>query len=140
MIVVVWTRGAFGVYTQAVANTRVVGAVIANMVNTLHSTAGVDFGNVHLVGHSLGAQVCGYAGERLPGLGRITGNYIKDVCIICFISKACDCVVNSSSSYIQYIKTVQLDCCQIKKQIYVYHLHTNVLCLSLDSPYKVRRA
>ena len=77
MIVVVWTRGAFGVYTQAVANTRVVGAVIANMVNTLHSAAGVDFGNVHLVGHSLGAQVCGYAGERLPGLGRITGNYIK---------------------------------------------------------------
>jgi pimeloyl-ACP methyl ester carboxylesterase len=64
VIVVVWTRGAFGVYTQAVANTRVVGAVIANMVNTLHSAAGVDFGNVHLVGHSLGAQVCGYAGER----------------------------------------------------------------------------
>jgi hypothetical protein len=29
--------------------------------------------NVHLIGHSLGSHICGFAGERIPGLGRITG-------------------------------------------------------------------
>lgn len=29
--------------------------------------------DVHLIGHSLGAQICGYAGERLDKVGRITG-------------------------------------------------------------------
>jgi pancreatic triacylglycerol lipase len=28
---------------------------------------------VHLLGHSLGAHTVGYAGERITGLGRITG-------------------------------------------------------------------
>lgn len=36
---------------------------------------GVDPLNVHLIGHSLGAHTVGYAGERIKGLGRITGNY-----------------------------------------------------------------
>ena len=35
---------------------------------------GVDPEDVHLIGHSLGAHIVGYAGERIKGLGRITGN------------------------------------------------------------------
>ena len=73
VIDVVWTKGAYDGYSQAVANTRVVGALLANMVKFLHNTTNLDYGSVHLIGHSLGAHVCGYAGERLPGLGRITG-------------------------------------------------------------------
>ena len=73
VIAVVWTKGAYDGYSQVVDNTRVVGALLADMVKFLHNTTNLDYGSVHLIGHSLGAHVCGYAGERLPGLGRITG-------------------------------------------------------------------
>ncbi|XP_063399722.1 pancreatic lipase-related protein 2-like [Mytilus trossulus] len=72
VIVVIWTRGAFDNYNQAVANTRVVGAVTANMVKLIHSAGGVSYNDVHIVGHSLGAHVAGYVGETVP-IGRITG-------------------------------------------------------------------
>jgi len=32
VIAVVWTKGAYDGYSQAVANTRVIGALLANMV------------------------------------------------------------------------------------------------------------
>ena len=34
---------------------------------------GVSAENVHLIGHSLGSHIAGYAGERVKGLGRISG-------------------------------------------------------------------
>ncbi|CAC5375490.1 PNLIPRP1 [Mytilus coruscus] len=72
VIVVIWTRGAYDNYNQAVANTRVVGAVTANLVKLLHSSGGISYNDVHIVGHSLGAHVAGYVGQRVP-IGRITG-------------------------------------------------------------------
>lgn len=58
---------------QATANTRVVGLEIAYLVAKLGDYYGLKADDVHLIGHSLGAHTAGYAGERIAGLGRITG-------------------------------------------------------------------
>ncbi|XP_019628277.1 PREDICTED: pancreatic triacylglycerol lipase-like isoform X2 [Branchiostoma belcheri] len=60
-------------YTQATANTQLVGATIAQFINLLMQETGASLNSFHLVGHSLGSHIMGYAGERLPGVGRITG-------------------------------------------------------------------
>lgn len=77
MITVDWSRGTRGIrYDKSTANTRVVGATVGKMVEALMKNAGVSLGNVHLIGHSLGAQIMGYAGKELRHLGkvgRITG-------------------------------------------------------------------
>ena len=75
VIVVVWAEGAKDNYIRAVANTRVVGAVTANMIKLLQMSGGLTLENVHLVGHSLGAHVAGYVGEIIPDIGRITGTF-----------------------------------------------------------------
>ena len=55
------------------ANTRVVGAILAKLVLTLVDKAGLKLRDLHVIGHSLGAHVSGYVGRRLPGIARITG-------------------------------------------------------------------
>lgn len=73
VITVDWSKGNGFPYLQACANAQVVGAVIARLINTLISNTKSTASDFHLIGHSLGAQVSGYAGERIQGLGRITG-------------------------------------------------------------------
>ncbi|KAK0061900.1 inactive pancreatic lipase-related protein 1 [Biomphalaria pfeifferi] len=73
VLLVDWSKGNLPPYTQATANTRVVGAQIAELIKQLIKTKGVTAADFHLIGHSLGSHISGYAGERVPGLGRITG-------------------------------------------------------------------
>jgi len=47
--------------------------VVAMLIDDLVNATGVDISTVHILGHSLGSHVAGYAGERLKNLGRITG-------------------------------------------------------------------
>jgi pancreatic triacylglycerol lipase len=87
VITVDWEEGAREPnYLQAVANTRVVGAQLASLIHAL-GTHGVDNHHVHLIGHSLGAQVAGYAGHKFGHnaayqgtrqIGRITGKRTFD--------------------------------------------------------------
>ena len=74
VIVVDWQHGATLPYNQATANTRVVGAQIAKLIHTIMNVTRAQPASFHIIGHSLGAHVAGYAGERVPHLGRITGN------------------------------------------------------------------
>lgn len=80
VIAVDWSKGADNInYIQAAANTRVVGATIANLIKELHNVAHLAHNKVHLVGHSLGSHISGYAGERAHGVGRITGTALAEI-------------------------------------------------------------
>ncbi|EDW29699.1 GL14903 [Drosophila persimilis] len=74
-----WGGGASPPYVQAVANIRLVGAITAHVVHMLYEELGLpNLDNVHIIGHSLGAHLSGYAGYHLQrdfGLkvARITG-------------------------------------------------------------------
>ena len=37
------------------------------------NNAGAKSSDFHCIGHSLGSHICGYAGSRINGLGKITG-------------------------------------------------------------------
>lgn len=70
-----WENGAKEInYVQSVANIRVVGAQVAQLLKVFKKVYNIDPSNVHIIGHSLGAHAAGYAGEYLENIGRITGN------------------------------------------------------------------
>ena len=75
VILVDWGPGARKVYGQSVQNTRVVGREIGRFAQFLNAETGASYDRMHLVGHSLGAHIAGYAGAFQPGIGRITGEY-----------------------------------------------------------------
>ncbi|KAL7890066.1 hypothetical protein AOLI_G00023240 [Acnodon oligacanthus] len=82
-ICVDWKSGAWTGYKQAVNKIRVVGAQVAQMIAVFRDNFKQSPDNVHVIGHSLGAHCAGEAGQRTPGLGRITGldpagPYFKD--------------------------------------------------------------
>ncbi|CAL4117705.1 unnamed protein product, partial [Meganyctiphanes norvegica] len=68
-----WGGGSLTIYGKATANTRVVGLEIGYLVNWMINYFSLDPAKVHLIGHSLGSHVSGYAGEQITGLGRISG-------------------------------------------------------------------
>ncbi|KAK3855350.1 hypothetical protein Pcinc_038251 [Petrolisthes cinctipes] len=76
VVVLDWLAGSGPPYTQAVANIRLIGAMLGYFLLGIQA-AGVDLKRVHVVGHSLGAQMAGYTGHYLSlhgaTLGRITG-------------------------------------------------------------------
>lgn len=73
VIVVDWGHGAGIPYAQATANTRVVGAQTGKMIQALVNATSTTTAMVHVIGHSLGAHIAGYAGARVQHLGRISG-------------------------------------------------------------------
>jgi len=68
-----WKTGARPPYVQASANTRLIGAEIALLVTRICTWTNANPEDFHILGHSLGSHISGYAGERIENLGRITG-------------------------------------------------------------------
>ncbi|XP_032777388.2 pancreatic triacylglycerol lipase isoform X2 [Daphnia magna] len=73
IISVDWAPGAGLPYLRALTNTQVVGAEISLFILFLASKTVLDYANIHIIGHDLGAHVASYTGHRLYGIGRITG-------------------------------------------------------------------
>jgi len=77
VIVIDWGGGASGLYSQSAANTRLVGLEVSALIDYLMEYKGARPEDFHIIGHSLGAHIAGYAGEKLKSwrkvkLGRIT--------------------------------------------------------------------
>ncbi|OQV19697.1 Pancreatic triacylglycerol lipase [Hypsibius exemplaris] len=68
-----WSAGNVPPYMKATANTRIAGAYVAKFVNTLKEQLAYSPSNIHIIGHSLGAHISGYAGERVDKIARISG-------------------------------------------------------------------
>ncbi|KAM4034308.1 pancreatic lipase-related protein 2-like [Anomaloglossus baeobatrachus] len=68
-----WKGGSMAAYTQAANNIRVVGAELAYLIDFLMDHYSYPLSSIHVIGHSLGAQVAGEAGKRRPGMARISG-------------------------------------------------------------------
>ncbi|KAH6940549.1 hypothetical protein HPB50_000570 [Hyalomma asiaticum] len=62
VIIVDWRGGNGLPYTQATANTRLVGAEIAAFIKKLQAVFGAEPESFHILGHSLGSHIAGYAG------------------------------------------------------------------------------
>lgn len=73
IIIVDWTENNGPPYPQALANARAVGAQLAKLLTLIMDMHGIRPENIHIIGHSLGAQMAGWTGERIPNIGRITG-------------------------------------------------------------------
>lgn len=75
VIVVDWALGSsvLNLYDVAAGNTRLVGAQVADLIDVLNRKFHVALNRFHIIGHSLGAHVAGFAGEKLVKSGKIIG-------------------------------------------------------------------
>ncbi|KAH9523420.1 hypothetical protein Btru_039985 [Bulinus truncatus] len=66
VVVVDWREGAKApFYMQAAANTRTVGSMVGRLIQDMNSFTNSDLGRFHLIGHSLGAHIMGFAGKEI---------------------------------------------------------------------------
>ena len=78
IIIVDWSNGAKSSYEQAVGNTRMLGAQIAELISFLVKNTNTSTDAFYILGFDLGAHASGFAGKIVTGkigkpLGRITG-------------------------------------------------------------------
>lgn len=75
VIMVNWPYLASLGYIDSVGATETVGGIIAELIDYMVTNMGVCTDRIHIIGHSLGAQVAGFAGQAVTQgrLRRITG-------------------------------------------------------------------
>nr|XP_039268182.1 inactive pancreatic lipase-related protein 1-like [Styela clava] len=74
VIRVTWIGASLKInYDESVVNAEITGASTAVLVNNLIASFGLSASQFHCIGHSIGAHICGYVGDDVFGLGRISG-------------------------------------------------------------------
>lgn len=78
VIVVDWAPLSRTFYIEARVHVNIVGRQLAKFCIFLNLYSGTSLSSIHFIGHSLGAQICGYAGHLLQKelhkkVGRISG-------------------------------------------------------------------
>lgn len=69
-----WHRSSHIGYVQSMADMRVLGAMLGILIKNLCNAFNISEKSFHLLGHSVGAHLAGYAGKYLNGsVGQITG-------------------------------------------------------------------
>uniref|UniRef100_H2Z682 PLAT domain-containing protein n=1 Tax=Ciona savignyi TaxID=51511 RepID=H2Z682_CIOSA len=70
-----WIGGSLTInYAQSATDTQIVGAEVGLFINNIANSFGISPASFHCIGHSLGAQSCGYLGASVsPKVGHITG-------------------------------------------------------------------
>lgn len=63
VILVDWRKFAYSLYPVAAQYTKNVGNVLGQLIVDLNQSLGVPYYNIHLLGHSLGAHISGFAGK-----------------------------------------------------------------------------
>ncbi|RWS22762.1 pancreatic lipase-related protein 2-like protein [Leptotrombidium deliense] len=72
--IVDWSAGAhYQNYQMARANTRVVASIISAFLIQLNILHSMQYEDIHLIGHSLGAHICGYTAKNIT---KVTGRKI----------------------------------------------------------------
>lgn len=120
VIAVDWSGGGKTInYQRAKANTRIVGATIGLLISKLKKLyPNANLTSFHLIGHSLGAHVMGFAGRNVTQLtgekiGWITG---LDPAGPCFKKKGQEC---------ETVKVDTQDILSHHSAIFVEAFHTN---------------
>lgn len=70
VIAVDWGGGSVRLYSQSAGNTRLVGLEVAALIQHLIINHGARIRDFHIIGHSLGSHIAGYAGDQLMVVGR----------------------------------------------------------------------
>lgn len=72
-----WAKGSILPYPTSAGYSKDLGGYIAKLMKELNETMGVPYYNMHCIGHSLGAHICGFAGKYINSINytisRITG-------------------------------------------------------------------
>lgn len=77
VVVLDWRKGSIDMYPRSAASTRTAGKALAQFILALRNIHPINLDHVHLIGHSLGAHLSGFAGKHMnrhnATIGKITG-------------------------------------------------------------------